>query len=219
MREVKSWSTYINQHRGLYNGRCFIVASGPSIAQIQPDPLAKLDNEYSYGISSLLRWPDLPFMPTFYLSQEMRYWWFYQQLIDHLKYPGLRMHSNQYSADLPSPWVLVHDDREYDLKKGDFNGFGERLDWVAGQGGSATLIAAQIAVFMGFREIYMLGCEASLDGYVWDKSAARNAEDTQRFIECTSLVYKSLKEKGVALIDLTENGNLTIPKSHLDAVL
>ena len=120
---------------------------------------------------------------------------------------------------MPAPWVLVHDNREYDLKKGDFNGFGERLDWVAGQGGSATLIAAQIAVFMGFREIYLLGCEASLDGYVWDQSVARNAEDTERFIQCTSLIYNVLKEKDVSLVDLTENGNLKIPKAHLAEVI
>ena len=183
------------------------------------DRLAKLDNEYTFAISSLMRWEALPFMPTFYMSQEIRFWWYYQNLLNKLNYRGLRLHANRDSRELPYPWVLVHHDSNKQLDKGDFNGFGDRLDWVAGHGGSAVLMATQILAFMGFKEIYLLGCDGNTAGYVWDSNAPRNLADTQLFLDCTKIVHKTLAANGVSLVDLTPNGNLDIPKQTLGEVL
>ena len=219
MREIKSFSTDINDHKGLYSGRCFIVASGPSLKSMHMDRLAMLEHEYTFAISSLMRWDALPFTPSFYMSQEIRFWWFYQKLLDQLRYPGLKLHANIYSKELPEPWVLIRNDPNKQLDKGHFNGFEDRLDWVAGHGGSATLIATQILAFMGFTELYLLGCDGNTSGYVWDSQAPRNLEDTQLFLKCTKIVHEILKANNVSLIDLTPNGNLDIPKKTLGEVL
>lgn len=219
MLEIRSRSTNINDHHRLYGGRCFIVASGPSLLQMPHKDMAELEGEYTFAISSLMRWKDLPFTPTFYLSQEIRYWWVYSHLLDEIQYPGLRMHSNQYSEFLPAPWVLVHRDEDREIEKGEFNGFGPSLEWVASRGGSATLIVCQVACFMGFDEVYLLGCEAEPVGYVWDPTLGRNAEDTDRFIRCASVVEKIMRGHDRRLVDLTPNGKLTIPKASLAEVL
>lgn len=219
MREIYSRSLDINEHKGLYSGRCFIVASGPSLKSMHIDRLAQLDNEYTFAISSLMRWEALPFVPTFYMSQEIRYWWFYKHLLDGMDYPGLKLHANQYSKELPEPWVLIHNDANKQLDKGHFNGFGDRLDWVAGHGGSAVLIAAQVLAFMGFKELYLIGCDGNTAGYAWDEKAPRNLADTELFLKSTKIVHDILQTNGISMVDLTPNGNLDIPKKTLAEVL
>lgn len=219
MPEVRSTSRDINDHHNLYQGeRCFIIASGPSLLT-QYREFPRLRDEWTFGISSLIRWDGLSFWPTFYYSQELRYWYWFNELLDEKGATCQRIHSNQFSYELPEPWIFVPTDGSREILRGHFNGFEDRLDWVAGGGGSGTLICAQIACFMGFEDIYLVGCDATSQGYVFDQGQRRNTQDLARYKHCAKIVQKIMLGQGRLLMDSTPGGALEIPKRPLAEVL
>lgn len=158
----KSIKKYKNIH---YGKRCFIVCTGPSLTI---DDLELIKNEFTFGMNSIVRkYGETEFRPTYYGIQDINV---YKEICDDiLKY--YRDKDNIFVKDrlarkcnVSKSWniyplnVAYHTyDRWFKRKyhvKFSGNAFRQVYD-----GYSITLSLMQLAIYMGFKEIYLLGAD------------------------------------------------------------
>lgn len=149
--------TIKDKHKG---ERCFIVATGPSL---KTEDLEKLKNEVTFSMNSIcFAFNETDWRPTYYGIQFDVLYKELKEHIDKLEVDGV------FIADNISKIVEVKDDHYiYPLNllnhtkrhrkfhsKFSANAFAEVFD-----GYSITYSLIQIAVYMGFNEIYLLGVD------------------------------------------------------------
>lgn len=158
-------SAYANRYPGK---RAFVVGNGPSLGQLDLSPLR---HEYVFGVNSLfLLFDDLGFKPDFYVVEDTLVAEDNAEIINGLSgFPRFYGRYLQYCLD-DSPevtWLnVVFDYAEY----AGFPHFGpdaEERIWV---GGTVSYLNMQLARYMGFDEVYLVGFDHS---YVIPDSARR----------------------------------------------
>ncbi len=140
---------YYNKHK---DERCFIMANGPSLAKMD---LSFLKNEITFGMNRIyLLFDQIEFLPTYYVSIN-----------------GLVI--EQFANDiqkLPMPKFLNWSKRNvFDQKDSSFLflklslnpilTFQKSLFSPLSIGGTVTYITLQIAFFMGFKEVILIGLD------------------------------------------------------------
>lgn len=146
----------IADFKGIHSGkRCFIVGNGPSLTM---EDLNKIKNEYSFGVNRIyLSFEDTEWRPSYYVIQDRNMLLKYAEEIENL--------------DLPIKFVPGYMKENFNNKKGLaffynyvrrlFDGTEAEFSYdVAEQtyeGGTVTYLCMQLAVYMGFKEIYLLG--------------------------------------------------------------
>lgn len=145
----KNFEQYHNRHRA---DRCFIVGNGPSLKKMD---LNLLKDEFCFGMNRIyLLFEHTPFRPTYYVASN--------ELV-----------LEQFAADiqkLDMPKFLNWNRRRYFLRNDsrtmffkvnfgitDFFGSDPRKP-ICG-GGTVTYVAMQLAYFMGFREVILIGVD------------------------------------------------------------
>lgn len=148
-----------NKHKG---ERCFIVATGPSLTIAD---LEKLKNEVTFGMNSIcLAFAETDWRPTYYGIQDGSVYRKLEEHINQLAVEGkfvsdvtLKQVKSSVSEDVyifPLHLLnhnLIH--RKYHTK------FSDDVFEVVYDGYSITYSLIQIAVYMGFKEIYLLGAD------------------------------------------------------------
>lgn len=222
----------IKKIKDIHKGeRCFIVATGPSLTI---EDLEKLKGEITIGINSIVRLYDqTDWRPTYYGIQD---WHVYQALEDTLKInikPDDRMFAAKYLSDkfeLPGDVTLFPFNGDYHLFEGKIGTpnakFSDDAYITVYDGYSVTYSMIQLAVYMGFEKIYLLGCDCSWgknkknhvaeSGYV-DKNALSNPVKQRVAYKC-ALDYT--KTHNVKIYNATRGGELEIfERVDLDKVL
>lgn len=159
---------WILKQKGRFAGRrCFVAATGPSL---RAEDLDRIRGEYSFSMNScLLAWDQTAWRPDFYLIQD-RY--VYERLAPLL--------AGEAGDQLPEVWVgepiaaacpvprrfRTFPLHELDHKMFHFRGWGsfrfsEDCYSCIYDGYSVIFSALQMACYMGFREIYLLGCDCN----------------------------------------------------------
>jgi len=142
--------------KGIHEGnRCFIIGNGPSLKM---EDLDKIKNEYCFGVNRIyLSFDETEWRPTYYVIQDRNMLTKYVEDIENL--------------DLPIKFVPGYMKDNFCNKKGTafyynyvrrlFDGSEAEFSYdVAEQtfeGGTVTYLCMQLAVYMGFSEIYLLG--------------------------------------------------------------
>lgn len=143
--------------------RCFIVGNGPSLNQID---LKKLENEYSFAVNSIyFKTREMGYKPTFYTVEDI------QVIKDNIN------EINEYECD----YMFFPSGEKRRFKKGE-NRYFLNLDYsfyvdkskyfetprfsqdVAQEvfcGQSVTIVNLQLAYFLGFTEVYLIGMDFS----------------------------------------------------------
>lgn len=158
-----------DRHRG---ERCFVIGSGPSINQMDLEPLRR---EITFGFNAFFLVAErLGFLPTYYLVE------------DPLPAEDNASELNRLEGTTKIlPWdlryclrpdastVYVHFDRCYsDHPEPGFPRFSPNAARVVFWGGTVAYMALQLAFYMGFEKVYLLGIDltyqvpANLDGPV-----------------------------------------------------
>jgi hypothetical protein len=143
----------IQQFKGIHRGkRCFILANGPSLAKTNLDLLT---NEYTFGLNRVyLNFAKSNFRPTYYVAMN--------ELI-----------LEQFSADiakLEMPKFLNWNRRSYyNLQDATIyyikskmvinDSFVDDVTKPIVTGGTVTFVALQIAYYMGFEKIFLIGLD------------------------------------------------------------
>ena len=212
------------QYKGKYAGkRCFIVANGPSLRMSDLDRLQS-KNEITFGMNRIYALYDRTvWRPTFYLSQDPTV---IRACIDEtreqtknsvvfVKVPG------EPKYDVPGAINFKLDYRNVD--KHIAPDFYDGEDCLFADGRSVTHTALQLAIYMGFSEIYLIGadCNYSADNtsinsgsYPDARMYAPDKVGVPPDMEYTFSAYRVAKEyaekKGVKVFNATRGGKLEV---------
>jgi tetratricopeptide (TPR) repeat protein len=178
-----------------YSGeRIFIIGNGPSLNQVD---LNKLKNEYTFATNKIyLLFEKIQWRPTFYTCLDWRVVPDSYDIINNLKGEGITFFfPNRFNGLLrngedvfwyysKSPGGSIKEKFETDITKG-----------VRG-GGTVLVAAIQIAFYLGFREIYLTGVDAS---YSIQKTVIQRGED--RFGTGIKINLESTKDDDINHFD------------------
>ncbi len=147
--------------------RCFIIGNGPSLKM---DDLDKLANEYSFATNKVYyAFNSTVWRPTFYAVQDALV---LEQTLDTVK--SLDVRYKFLRADSLSKFEKIPDNTFFFRKKTRlYNGkpasFSEDPSKCVYEGSTVTFLCLQLALYMGFKEIYLLGMDFNYSIYK-DKS-------------------------------------------------
>lgn len=218
--------TLLKQYKDIHKGeRCFIVGTGPSLKM---EDLEKIKGEYSFSVNSIvLSFADTTWRPTYYAIQDR---FGYEKLKDTLRLVDLPFIFNGISNKkmtpvmdincIPFPLNLLDHGK---MIPNHITRFSDDAFKVVYAGHSITYSAIELAVYMGFKEIVLLGVDC-------DYSKAVNhvkAYSVQDDINAAFLMRESYKvarkwtdEHGVKILNATRNAKLDVfEKVSLEDIL
>ena len=218
--------------KGIHAGeRCFVLGTGPSLSALAEDQLEKLRSEVVFGVNSLYKSSIAnALVPKYYSLIDNLYW-------ESESWSGAFSEiAAKYAANPP---VFITDPRaqhivdSLGLKMPSIYIYSKKYPTIEMSAEiSGNIYAAMncitnsilVAMYMGFKEVYLLGCDYSAfcsagRGHCYDdteelKESPYNLAFYLRFYWITTefhyLVAKLAKEMGVKVVNLT-------PGSLLDA--
>ena len=181
--------TTIKGMGNIHNGdRCFIVATGPSLTMAD---LQLLKGEITFGMNSITKVFDkTDWRPTYYGIQDRQV---YEKMEDSIL-DNYGTATNVFVADqlgryfhLPENFIQFPYNGNYHIYRGDYEDYSVEFSpnayEVVYDGYSITYSLIEIAIYMGFKKIYLLGADCNYpkgeknhfveSGFV-DKNAASN---------------------------------------------
>lgn len=246
----------LDSFRDKYRGeRCFVVGTGPSLAKV---PMDKLIGEYSFGMNRIsLIYDRTDWRPSFYTTATVAaqdpnwaassretialgipsfiYWELLAYICDGG--PAGELPDNVYPIECTQGKTGTYDTPPDEWWSWDI---GERVS----KHGTSMLPALQIAVFMGFNPIYIIGADAHwepfdyekdidpnhFDSSYWEKMHFCNTDITitaktaHRYShQCRTaheLAYRVTSRRGINIYNATAGGRLEVyPRVNLRDVI
>lgn len=218
-----------NKYKGK---RCFIIATGPSLTI---EDVNLLKNEITIGVNSLVKvLGQIDYIPTFLGIQDGNVYQKIGSLIENSDISKIfisdSLYKNQVKSDKEGRYIqyplyncghLAHN-YAMPLK----SGFSGDSNIVVYDGYSVTYSMLQLAVYMGFTEIYLLGCDCTYDikggkqHFVESGHFDKHADSVgERMIYAYTVASKILKNKypNVKVFNATRGGMLEVfPRKTLD---
>ena len=147
-----------NKHKG---ERIFVIGTGPSLNKTS---MHLIKNEVVFCVNSFLKgWEKFGILPNYYALSDFRAFKTYYVDVIKLKIPLFSFENKlkDWSADILNNVIVLKDtlpNKQVGMKTiEDFS-----KDLTVGSGGTGTVvidIALQAAYYMGFKEVYLLGCD------------------------------------------------------------
>jgi len=155
-------------YSGIHEGqRCFIVATGPSLGKLPKDYLDMLRGEVVFGVNSYYKAPVVDgIVPTYYLLMDNNYWGVSSKTFQEV-----------FEKYYDQPPVFITDVRAYNFvpegakaiplyaKNYPVLKMHDRLDGNLSIAMNVVGFAILSAIYMGFKEIYLLGSDYNLFCY------------------------------------------------------
>ena len=230
-RQVKFWSNYLMRaigFRGKYDysqlknfkdihlgKRCFIVGTGPSLKM---EDLEKIKSEFSFSVNSIvLSYSDTSWRPTYYAIQDR---FGYEKLKDSIREAKMPYVFNGISNKRMTP-VMDIDCISFPVNLLDhgkltpnhITRFSDNAFKVVYAGHSITYSAMELAVYMGFKEIILLGVDCDYSKAV-NHIKAYSVQDTPNAAYLMRESYKVARkwadEHGVKIFNATRNAKLDV---------
>lgn len=170
-----------NSHQG---ERCFIIGNGPSLNSLD---LTKLKTEYTFGVNAIyLNREKMGFTPTYHVVEDT---FVAEDRSNEISnYDGsIKFVGNHLDYCLKNPetfvWLNVMFDYSEYKNFPKFSKDALRKVWV---GGSVTYLCMQLAYYMGFEEVYLVGFDHSYtippDAKVSGKDIESVSDDVNHFV-------------------------------------
>ncbi len=164
LKDILESRKKIRDYKNIYSGkRCFIVGNGPSLTASDLD---LIKNEISFAANTIYKiFPQTEWRPTFYCVQDENV--LRDIAKDNLKSETenceaafIRMYSNRIiketGMDLNN---IIYVPIWSRIKKNYSAPFSRRADRFVYDGSMVTYLSLQLAVYMGFSEIYLIGMD------------------------------------------------------------
>ncbi len=224
-KKYKKLLAYKNIHSG---ERCFIIATGPSLTM---EDIESLKNEYTISMNSICKlYGQTDWRPTYYAVQD-------DMVFEKLE-GVIRAHKEVpvfISDNVPSKfrrekeWVEFPTDTKYHsydiLKQKYYAEFSDDAYDIVYDGYSIAYSCIELAVYMGFKEIYLLGTDCT---YLGEKEhfVDSGVEDRARKYATPKLIvgYEEVKKyadsHGIKVYNATRGGVLEVfPRVKLEDIL
>lgn len=229
-----------NFHNAYFGKRCFLIGNGPSL---KAEDLTKLheNGEVTFGFNRIYNiFDQTPWRPTFYISQDEKMLQGCAEIVDALElsvklipiqlhwYHGINIHDAIY---FNMNWQ--HLDNPLDFL------FSDNVAHEIYCASTGMYTAAQLAAYMGFKEIYFIGVdhhfqisqnnkgEIVVDNSVKDYFSDKYNEDKENLYipntEKSTLTYVAMKkqcdERGIKVFNATRGGRLEVfPRVDFDSL-
>jgi hypothetical protein len=203
------------------NERCFIIGNGPSLNKMD---LSLLRNELTFGLNRIyLLFPKLNFSTTYHVTvNKLVVEQFAQEIL-------ARVPSTKFISFDARHWITDTSNVIYLYSRNGPNFYSDITKGIW-QGATVTYTAMQIAYFMGFSQVILIGVDHnfSTKGQPHE-SVISQAKDTNHFdpnyfgngvrwqlpdLKTSEVAYRLAKERfsraGREILDATINGNLKI---------
>lgn len=219
----------LSEYKNRYSGkRCFIVATGPSLTLQDIETLQK-NGEYTFGVNSIVTaLKDTSWRPTFYCIQDYHaYLKFYNEIknLDAIKFVGsiVKKYHHLEEDMIPFPQcVLNHGYAEQIRQLPEFR-FSEDASLVVYDGYTIVYSAIQLAFFMGFNEIYLLGvdCNYASGSKYFNKESERqdiwSHNSTELMIQAFQKAADCCRNTNTRIYNATRGGKLEVfPRRNFD---
>ena len=216
----------LKQYQNIHKGeRCFIIGTGPSLTT---DDLELLKDEVCFGSNRIFEiYPRTTWRPTYYINQDYPLLKKYVKEIHELtpKAMFLPIDVQPTYGDIPEANFFVL--RYRDFYPGDAD-FSRNIHHYLGQGFTVTYGAIQMAHYMGFSEVYLLGIDHNysislnekgipvmnegVQDYFQGSKASNKGLDLPRVVESTVAYMTARKyadrQKDFAVYNATRGGRL-----------
>ena len=196
----KRIQSFKNKHLGQ---RCFIIGNGPSLNKTD---LTLIQDEYTFGLNRIyLNFEKMRYVPTYYVAVN-------PYVIEQSKNEILSIPAPKFISHAGIPYLPGREDilfvRELGVKQ-----FSEDLSqgWLLWA--TVTFCAMQVAYYMGFQEVILVGIDYFGPGMRWQLPD----------LEASEIVYKMAKKvfehDGRKILDATVDGHLQVfPKVSFEEV-
>ncbi len=226
--EFKSYRKIKDFKAKYKNERCFIVATGPSLTF---EDLEKLKDEKTFGMNSLVKiLNQTQWKPTYYGIQDVKV---YEKLEHDILNSNLNtvfignIIANSYQFPDGIVYPLHFLNHRYGATQTYNTKFSGDAYSIVYDGYSITYSLLQIAVYMGFNEIYLLGCDCN---YSDDKAKQHFVESGhydpayktagERMIAAYEVAKEYADKRGIKIYNATRGGMLEVfQRVDLDEVL
>ena len=197
------------------SGRIFILGVGPTLCDMD---LSGLKDEVTFGCNRLPLWDDLPFIPTYYgltepyNAEQIAYY-------DEMTWAHWGEKIPVRFVVNPDPvktegWIWVEKELETGplaMRNHGIVGLGKDFAPLK-TGRTSPLTLSQIALWMGYREIYFVGIDFSEKGYCFDRDADPGVTVHERTIKAARASFKVArtaveKARGI-MCDCTPDGKM-----------
>lgn len=206
--------------KNMYQGeKCFIVATGPSITYTDLDLIKKLGYK-SFGVNRIyLSFEQTKWRPDFLVAMDDKIMKYYQEELYACdvkeKFFGDQVEFDKKTKNL----YWIHDHIvEYspDIPK-----FSSGIEWGIYSGRTVVYACIQIACYMGFKEIYLLGTDhnytknqSELENHFHKDYYSGEIKPDNYFKEKVELAYKAAREyadlHGIHIYNATRGGKLEV---------
>lgn len=223
----------IKHYKNKYKGeRCFIIATGPSLTI---DDLNLLKDEYTFGMNALIKIYDkTDFRPTFYGIQDNRvYSALKSEILKYYKEYGNVLIANRVCNrnKVPAKWIKYPLLRAYHVYDERFTGkyyakFSDDCYEKVYSGYNVAYSMIQIAVYMGFNKIYLVGADCSFTNDKHDHFIEHGVKDEDistrgdKNMAAYNEANKYALEHDVNIYNATRGGRLEVfPRVNLDDLM
>ncbi len=219
----------IKDFKNIHNAqRCFIIATGPSLTM---QDIESLKNEYTISMNSICKlYSQTDWRPTYYAVQDRHVFLSLEDIIrKHKEVPVFISDNIEKKYKREPDWIEFPTDtmyHAYDMKIGKYYAkFSDDAYKIVYDGYSIAYSCIELAVYMGFKEIYLLGADCTYTGKK-EHFIDSGVEDRSRIYATPKLVtaYKVAKEyadaHNIKIYNATRGGVLEVfPRVDLDNVL
>ncbi len=226
-KKQKSAYKTLKDLKGIHEGeRCFIIGNGPSL---RFEDLDKLKNEYTFAVNRIyLGFDKTVWRPTYYAIQDSKILDQYAEDVANLDLP-YKFIPKQYEAKVNNKkGTAFYYNYQVRLFDGTSAKFSEDISEVTYEGGTVTFLCMQIAFYMGFKEIILLGndfnysLEKTKDGivvsnvkdyFVDNYIGNKDTRFYPRIDLCAvgfKLAREKAEEKGIKILNATRGGKLEV---------
>lgn len=214
--------TKIKNYKNKYqNKRCFIVGNGPSL---KVEDLDKLENEYTFAFNWIfLLFSKTKWRPTYYMLADQNV---YLSAKDEINSKDLEI--KLIGANCIKYGKYIKDAIYFYTRPSIYRPgpkFSDNALKYFYDGYTVTYFALQMAVYMGFKEIYLLGIDCSYvneiydDGTIKDTGSKKNYfssnyvkdnrfRNTTKMIKAYKAAQQYTKKYGIKIYNATRGGKL-----------
>ena len=206
----------LKAYKGKHTGeRCFIVGTGPSLKM---EDLELIKDEISFSVNSIvLSYPDTSYRPTYYVIQDS---FGYAKLKDAIRAAKMPVIFNGISNKtltpkmdvdyIPYPFNLM--DQGKMIPK-DITKFSNNAFKVVYGGHSVTYSVMQLAAYMGFKEMILLGIDCDYSkpiNHIKAYSAQNDSNAAYLMRESYKVARKYADSHGFKILNATRNAKLDV---------
>lgn len=214
-KEIEKSKDLIVQFKNKYEGkRCFIIGNGPSLTVSDLEKLKGETTFASHGIFYIYDKTD--WRPTFYCAQDAKLISEKYDVIknfcsESINFFGVVSYIENYPKFTKDALLvnLIIEEFEDNYPK-----FSEDLSIGAYEGLTVTYFNIQLAIYMGFKEIYLLGVDHFYSGdendHFSQKDICTNVPQTDKTTFSYMKAQQYAKSHGIKIINVTRGGHLEV---------